>query len=200
MPQCYLCGKEGHIAKDCRMQNRAHNDTCYVCGGRGHIAAVCPSRNTLPGSSFGKAPFRPARRSVIQYPRAVSYHPANTRTCYICGKAGHMAKDCRQQRTVRKDNDMQFASSLSLSSDSFATRKICNNCHKEGHLARDCTEPLLCRRCGQPGHIAAVCTNEIQCKRCLQLGHLAKDCPNAEVCYFCHQSGHSRDNCPNRDK
>merc|ERR1712117_674651 len=37
---CYVCNKEGHLAKDCPDQGKK---TCYRCSGKGHIAMDCPS-------------------------------------------------------------------------------------------------------------------------------------------------------------
>ena len=187
------------MAKDCPDRVRPVNDICYVCGGRGHIAAVCPSKGKIPQSSFGKATHRPANRSMIHYPQGAYYHPTNDRKCFICGRTGHMAKDCRHRENSYGESGINQSTGIDVPLDSFIDRKICNNCHREGHIARDCPEPQKCRRCGQPGHIAADCQNEVQCLRCLQSGHLAKDCPNAEVCHICHQSGHSRSTCPCRE-
>ena len=38
--RCYRCGRENHIAPDCKFKNAI----CYDCGKGGHIASVCYSR------------------------------------------------------------------------------------------------------------------------------------------------------------
>ena len=71
-------------------------------------STLVPSPITLPSEKVYLLHLRKGRSHGKGLPAAVHMRCVN--------------EWCR--RTVRKDNDMQFASSLSLSSDSFATRKI----------------------------------------------------------------------------
>jgi cellular nucleic acid-binding protein len=64
---CYVCGKTGHISRDC------NKDACYSCGESGHLARDC----TEKGGSGG----------------ARGDRNADTR-CYNCNKKGHIAQNC----------------------------------------------------------------------------------------------------------
>ena len=38
--KCHSCGREGHLAKDCRKRKNA----CFACGEVGHLITDCPKK------------------------------------------------------------------------------------------------------------------------------------------------------------
>ncbi len=55
------------------------------------------------------------------------------RTCFTCGKPGHVKAECKQ------------------------TQRTCYNCKKPGHLSKDCRLKKQCDNCKRTGHVKAVC-------------------------------------------
>ncbi|BGP53460.1 hypothetical protein JCM8202_001104 [Rhodotorula sphaerocarpa] len=95
--------------------------------------------------------------------------PANRRTCFVCGKPGHIAAACT------------------------STERLCYNCGEPGHESSACPNPKVadnkqCYSCGGMGHVVAECPSirvgafnaaGPKCYNCQQFGHIARTCPNA---------------------
>eukprot|EP00757_Euglenozoa_sp_SAG-D1_P020306 gene20306-127_t len=80
--QCYICGKEGHLQKDCSLHPARANKGCYTCGGFNHIAANCPSRDIRDINARGRGSQSGARQGVKR-PRSETFEPTAMR-----GRAG----------------------------------------------------------------------------------------------------------------
>ncbi|KOS20218.1 ATP-dependent RNA helicase glh-4 [Escovopsis weberi] len=110
--------------------------------------------------------------------------------CHNCGKLGHAAKVCTQERVERSDRP----------------KIVCSNCNNEGHRVRDCPQPRVdkfaCKNCGKSGHKAAECEeppnlDNVECRKCGKNGHFSRDCPDggSRACRNCGQEGHIVKDC-----
>jgi cellular nucleic acid-binding protein len=91
--------------------------------------------------------------------------------CYNCGGAGHMSKECPNE-------------------------KVCMRCKKPGHTSKECTQPQTCFNCGQPGHMSKDCTSERKMRPRDNSGGQRERKPIS--CFTCGQSGHISKNCPTK--
>ena len=88
-PRCTYCGKYGHTEDQCfrRMRDEA-KPTCAYCGIRGHSVDRCFKRMKDENScGHCREAGRPCNHRVDN---CHFIHP-----CHICGKTGHLARQCR---------------------------------------------------------------------------------------------------------
>lgn len=51
---CYLCNQQGHVKRNCPVQNRLQSRKCFSCGRAGHIAKNCFQENFSGVSAQGR--------------------------------------------------------------------------------------------------------------------------------------------------
>ena len=126
--------------------------------------------------------------------------------CRNCGKIGHIARNCRQQHSLSK-NDFEKKSS-------FPTKEQKNvklegkreNIHSDPRHQTSEKKPKKCENCGAIGHVTEKCWQkqkqafrkpESTCFNCKERGHRVTDCPKKKIqCTKCKWYGHEADACP----
>eukprot|EP00826_Nyctotherus_ovalis_P033985 TRINITY_DN2781_c0_g4_i9.p1 TRINITY_DN2781_c0_g4~~TRINITY_DN2781_c0_g4_i9.p1 ORF type:complete len:1481 (+),score=370.11 TRINITY_DN2781_c0_g4_i9:244-4686(+) len=105
---CFNCGDEGHISRDCPKpsrrgprQSRGNRGGrgCFNCKEESHISRDCPKRDSFGGSREG---------------------------CFNCGRSGHMSRDCpdRRERGGRGDRRGAGRRGQSFGGRSFEQREV----------------------------------------------------------------------------
>ena len=127
---------------------------------------------------------RPPGRATSVARRTTWSTAASNKVCHICGKPGHLKKDCPDAALADSMGDLEVAPKARTK------RTMCYNCGQVGHVSADCTMARQegatfrkCFNCGKPGHLSADCPQpqgNQNCYECGQPGHKARDCPNVQ--------------------
>lgn len=187
---CYQCGQSGHLVRNClkgavkestvdsnhnqmeQIEEGQSKDTEKVDKSSGLVEKTSElqqpkkqesslnSENTeaLVSPVLETIPTQPASHSIVPSgPAAVS------KSCYNCGKSGHISAFCKFKKSGQKYRQRN---------------QSCFSCGQYGHLSKFCTQGQLCYNCGQFGHLSKNCIEPIGkvCYTCKQPGHISMQC------------------------
>jgi len=176
---CFGCGSTSHRKADCPAQNKQ----CDICGKIGHLKSMC---NDGGGKSMGKG--KPAFGGGAGLGGAGCFGcgstshrksecPAQSKTCDICGKMGHLKSMCNSAEGGKASGKGGGGGG-----------KACFNCGGD-HLARDCPD-------GGAGGKSAGKGKDSGCFGCGSTSHRKSDCPfQSKTCDSCGMVGHSQAMC-----
>ena len=148
---------------------------------------------------FGKINKKQGKDSIAKCPKCGVLEHEGECPCSICGKKGHLEKDCptqKQSPPTKKRKDMNQGQK---------DIKVCICCESEGHTAEECPwkKETIPQSEGEYG-IRKEMYQDMICQHCRALDHSVKDCPSLKLadqrrrkikCEKCGEIGHDIVDC-----
>ncbi|KAJ8718754.1 hypothetical protein PYW07_016310 [Mythimna separata] len=151
-----------------------------VCGGITEVnvrmASLNSSVSTIPElialfSSYEKVAKKRSSEIAIDSNQTISNNakrfksgnelkPRDEKTCYTCGKSGHLMARCLKNavHSIDKESGSQYKNLQTIKT----IKDICSFCKKEGHTFEKCFHRILCTVCNKMGHSSDRCFHRFQ--------------------------------------
>jgi hypothetical protein len=108
---------------------------CHKCSKLGHTANKCRS-----SEKFSQIRAREVNEFIEVNELTEVTEVTQVMCCFICGREGHVAKNCRQRSVC----------------NNCGQGSVCNNC-RQGSVCNNCRQGSVCRKCGMKGHTEINC-------------------------------------------